>query len=101
RNADEIAAADDAVGRVELDPARARQIDLNPGMGRAGAGIAVRGIRGNEQIAGYKAGGDAEPAQRLDHEQGKVAAGARTCLQGVKRMLRALLMPFAIDEGVP
>ena len=37
RDADEIAVADDAVGRIEIDPSRARQIDLQPGMGRAAA----------------------------------------------------------------
>src|SRR5438552_16748056 len=29
---DEIAVADDAVGRIELDPSRARHIDLAPGV---------------------------------------------------------------------
>ena len=39
RDANEVAVADDAVGRIELDPAGARQIDLHPGMGRAAADI--------------------------------------------------------------
>src|SRR6185312_4046751 len=35
RHPDQVAGADDAVGRIELDPARARQIGLHPGVGRA------------------------------------------------------------------
>ena len=33
RNPDQVAIADDAVGRIEFDPARARQIDLAPCVG--------------------------------------------------------------------
>ena len=36
-DADQVAIADDAVGRVEFDPARARHVDLAPGVGRAAA----------------------------------------------------------------
>ena len=52
RHADEISRSDDAVGRIELDPAGARQIDLYPGMGEAAADIAVGPVAGNEEIAG-------------------------------------------------
>ena len=100
RDADQIAGADDAVGRIELDPAGARQIDLHPGMGRAAADIAMRAVAGNEQIAGDEARGDAEPAQRLDHEQRIVAAGAGSGLQRVERMLGAVLVALAIGEGL-
>ena len=41
RDTDEVAGADNAVGGIELDPAGARQIDLNPGMRRAAADIAM------------------------------------------------------------
>jgi hypothetical protein len=41
RDTDQIARALDAVGRIELDPARIRQIDLHPCMGRAAAGVLV------------------------------------------------------------
>src|ERR1700712_85610 len=51
---DEIAAADDAVGRIELDPAGARQIGLHPGMGGAAADIAMRAVAVNEQVARYQ-----------------------------------------------
>src|SRR6202022_736429 len=75
RHAYEVAGADDAVGGIELDPAGARQIALDPGVGRAAADIAVGAIAGDEQIPRYEARGDAEPPQRLDHEQRVVAAG--------------------------
>ena len=90
RDTNEIAGADDAVGRIELDPAGARQIDLHPGMRRAAADIAMRAVAGDEEISGHEARGDAEPAQRLDHEQRIVTAGAGTGLQRVERMLRAV-----------
>ena len=99
RHTDEVAGADDAVGRIELDPARARQIDLHPGMRRAAADIAMRAVAGNEEIAGDETRGDAEPPQRLDHEQRIVAAGAGPGLQRIERMLGALLVALAIGEG--
>src|SRR5260370_14770695 len=68
RDADEIAGADDAVGRIELDPARAWQIDLHPGMDRAAADIAMRAVAGDEDITGHETPGDAEPPHRLDQE---------------------------------
>ena len=37
RDPDEILAADEPIGRVELDPSRARQIDLAPGVRRPAA----------------------------------------------------------------
>ena len=100
RDADQVAGADDAVGRIELDPAGARQIDLHPGMGRAAADIAVRAVAGNEEIAGHEARGDAEPPQRLDHEQRIVAAAAGSGLQRIERMLGALLVALAVGEGL-
>ena len=51
-------------------------------------------------IAGDETRGDAEPAQRLDHEQRIVAAGAGAGLQRVERVLRALLVALAIGEGL-
>ena len=39
RDADQVTASDDAVGRVELDPAGARQVNLAPGVCRAAAAV--------------------------------------------------------------
>src|SRR5450759_1967325 len=41
-----------------------------------------------------------EALRRLDHEQRIVAAGAGPGLQGVERMLGALLVPLAVAEGL-
>src|SRR6202040_3330426 len=49
RDADQVAIADDAVGRVEFDPAGAGKVDLEPGMRGAAAdppAIARRHIEG-------------------------------------------------------
>src|SRR3954470_9660746 len=97
----EVARAEYAVGRVELDPARARQIHLYPGVGRAAARIAVRTIAGHEQISGHETRGDSEPPERLNHEQRVVPARARSGLQGIERMLGAMLVPLAIRERLP
>ena len=83
---------------IEFDPAGARQVDLHPGVGRAAADIAMVALAVHEQISRHEARGDAEPAQRLDHEQRIVAAGAGSGLQRVERMLRAVLVPLAIAE---
>src|SRR6267143_4338993 len=100
RHANEVAGAADAVGGIELDPAGARQVDLNPGVGRAAADIAMRAIAGSGDVSRHEARGDAEPPQRLDHEQRVVAAGAGSGLQRIERMLGALLVPLAVAEGL-
>ena len=100
RDADEVAGADDAVGGIELDPAGARQIDLHPGVGRAAADIAMGAVARDEDVSRHETRGDAEPPQRLDHEQRVVAAGAGFGLQRVERMLGAVLMPLAVGEGL-
>ena len=81
-------AAEQAGGRVEPDPAGAGQEDLGPGVqiGEVviGAGRAVeRHLVGLQlhQIAGHEAGGEAEPAQQLDQQPGRVPAGAGTIFQ--------------------
>src|ERR1700681_120760 len=55
RDTDEVAGADNAVGGIELDPAGARQIDLNPGMRRAAADIAMGAGAVDAQIARHEA----------------------------------------------
>jgi hypothetical protein len=69
-------------------------------MGRAAADIAVCAVAGNEEIAGDEARGDAEPSQRLDHEQRIIAATAGAGLQRIERMLGALLVALAVCEGL-
>ena len=75
RDADEILAADQPVGGVELDPARAGQEDLTPGVRRPAAqanGLVV--VLRDVDIAGDETGGDAKRARSLDHQDREVAA---------------------------
>ena len=44
RDANEVAIADDAAGRIEIDPAGSGQIDLSPSIRIAAMGIAPMGI---------------------------------------------------------
>ncbi len=83
-------AAEEAGGGVEADPAGAREIDLGPGVQvgevRRGPARALDGIDVGlelDQVAGDEAGGEAELAQHLDEEPGRVAAGAGAGLAGV------------------
>ncbi len=74
-------AGEQAGGRVEADPAGARQIDLAPGVQvgevDAGAGRAVErdevGLQ-LDQVAGDEACGEAEIAQHLDQQPAGIAA---------------------------
>ena len=88
RDADEVLAADQPIGGVELDPAGAGQIDLAPRMRRSAAepdGFTLR-LR-DIHIAGDETGGDAKRAGSLDHQDREVAAGAAALLQGLERRL--------------
>ena len=76
-------AAEQAGGGVEPDPAGAGQIDLGPGVqvGEVG-GRARRAFqrlhvgRQLDQVAGDEARGEAEVAQHLHQQPGRIAAGA-------------------------
>ena len=80
RNADpdQIAAADDAVGRVVLDPPGAGKKDLDPGMGRPATDEPVAAIDEGVviEIAGDELCRDAEAAACLHHQEREVAAAA-------------------------
>ncbi len=83
-------------GRVEADPAGAGQEHLGPGvevgevLGRP-AGTVEGGQVGDQldQVAGHEAGGQAEVAQHLDEQPGRVPARADAPLQGVLGLLDA------------
>src|SRR6202007_2171395 len=95
---DQVARADNAVCRVKLDPARARQIDLHPGRRRNAGGVAT--VVAGEEIAGDEARGYAEPAQRLDHQERIVSAGAGARLARIPGVRAAVLMALAIAESL-
>jgi hypothetical protein len=67
--------------RVEPDPARARQIDLGPGMQVGEILVRPAGARHRflvddqlDQVAGDEARGEAQAAQQLHQQPGAVAA---------------------------
>src|SRR5208337_552506 len=61
RDANEVPIADNAVGRVEFNPARSWQVDLTPRIRGAAAEMALPRIAtGHVEIAGDKAGSEAE-----------------------------------------
>src|SRR5262249_15316506 len=63
-----------AVGRIELDPPGARQIDFRPGMGSAAAGLCAAIVRCIVEITGDEAGAEAEAAHRLDQKKREIPA---------------------------
>ena len=94
-----------AGGGVEADPAGARQIDLGPGVQVGEIDVGALGtVEGDliglqlDQIAGDEAGGEAEMAQDLDQQPGRVAARARTVLQRFVRRLHARLHAHQIGD---
>ena len=87
-----------AGGRIETDPARARKIDLGPGMkvGEIVVG-ARRAVERNEvrlqlnKIAGDEARRETQMAQDLDERPGRIAARPEAALEGFFRALHARL----------
>src|ERR1700722_16308833 len=99
RDADEFFIADDASRRIEVDPARARNIDLDPGVGIAAGGTIVVIIIGQMQISGHEASSDAAGAQRRYHEHGKVTTTAAAEIERADGRLDTLLVPRDVLEG--
>src|SRR5271157_2428663 len=77
RDANEVPAAHNAVGRIEFDPAGARQEDLAPRMGRAAAAMTLLRVAARHiEIARDEPGGEAEGSRPLHHQRREIAAGA-------------------------
>ena len=77
-------------GGIEPDPARAGQIDFGPGVqigevgsGSGGAFERLHVGRQLNQIAGNEARGEAQMAQDLDQQPGRIAAGAACAASSV------------------
>src|SRR5580704_17875332 len=100
RDADEFFIADAAARRIEVDPARAWNVDLDPGMGVAAGGTVVV-IIGQMQISGHEPSGNAARAQRRYHEHGEVTTTAAAEIERADRRLDALLVPRYVLEGPP
>src|ERR1700720_4873211 len=94
----EVLIPDHATRRIEVDPARAGKIDLDPGMGVA-TGDTVVVVIGKMKISGHEPSGDPKRSQRRDHEHCKVATTPARELQGPDRVLDSLLMPRHMLEG--
>ena len=96
-----------ARGRVQANPAGAGQVDLAPGVqvgevGFGAAGAVQRFDVGLEldQIAGHKAGGQAQVAQHLRQQPARIAAGAAGQGEGFFRGLHARLQADQVADGV-
>src|SRR4249920_2846727 len=100
RDPDEAAVADDPAGRVEIDPARPRQIDLGPGVGVSAAVIPVVAAIRQMQIAGDKARRHSQRAHGLDHEHSEVATASTSDPESERRVLNSLLVPGHMGEGL-
>src|SRR3954462_3705411 len=81
-DADEVAIADDAVGRIELHPTGAWQIDLAPRMRRTAAENFAGVALGDVDVAGDEARRKTQGPRRLDHQGREVAARAAPERQG-------------------
>ena len=98
RNAHEVLIPDHAGRRIEVDPAGAGNVDLDPGMGVA-ADCTVVDVIGKMQISGHKPRGDSKRAQRCNHEHREVATTPAREGEGPDRVLDSLLVPRHVLEG--
>jgi predicted N-formylglutamate amidohydrolase len=102
RDAHEVLISDHAARRIEVDPARAGNVDLNPGMGvAAGDTVVVVIVIGKMQISGYEPRGDPKRAQSRNHEHRKVATASAREFQGPDRILSSFLVPRHMLECAP
>src|SRR5580692_83726 len=102
RDADEFFIADAAARRIEVDPARAWNVDLDPGVGvAAGNMIVVIVIVGQMQISGHEASGNAAGAKRRYHQHGEITTTAAGEIERTDGRLDTLLVPRDVLEGPP
>src|SRR5579862_455005 len=102
RDADEFFIADAASRRIEVDPARTWNVDLDPGVGVAAGGtIVVIIVIGQMQISGHEASGNAAAAKRRYHKHGEVTTTAAAEIERADRRLDALFVTRCVLEGPP
>ena len=99
RDAHQVLIPDHAARGIEVDPAGAGDVDLDPGMGVAPRDAVVVVVIVKMQISGNEPRGDSKRAQRRDHERRKVATAPAGELQGPDRVLNSLLMSRHMLEG--
>ena len=73
----EIAISDNGIGRIQLHPAGAGQIDVAPGVGGTAAVVFTITVA-QVKVAGYKPRCQTQRTQGLDHQERQVAAAAAT-----------------------
>lgn len=100
-NADQVPPASEIVGRIELDPAGAGKVDLDPRVSRTGADRAnfeafnCRVV----DVSADKTGRETEAAHGLHHEKGVVAATPGTCRKSLLRGLSPLRLRVLVGKG--
>src|SRR3984957_11540521 len=100
RDADEFFIADAASRRIEVDPAGAWNVDLDPGVGVAAGGtVVVVIIIGQMQISGHEASSHAAGAQRRYHQHGEITTAAAAEIEHADGRLNTLLVPRDVLEG--
>ena len=97
---DQVGVADNAIGRIELDPAAGRQINARPGVGMAGSQDALRRAAGRRavDISRHEPRRQAETSHSLDHQNREIPAAAATQSEGRQGRLRAALQAALILE---
>ncbi len=107
RDGDKSGPANAAAGRIEIDPASMRQIDLRPRMGcpmslinsRTNRRFLVRLERKGE-IARDKSRGEPESARRLDHQKGEATPPPVAEPQRLDTPLDSLGLPPPVEEAL-
>ena len=101
RDADEVLISHDASRRVEVDPARTRNVDLHPGVGVAAGDIVVVIIAGQMHVSRDEPRGNSARAKRGYHQHGEVTTTAAPEIECPGRSLGALLVPRYVFDGPP
>jgi hypothetical protein len=84
--------ADNAARWIEIDPALARQVGLNPSVSIAAHSVVSLVVIRHMEVAGDETRSNAERTQDRDHKHGEVAATPAPERERPKRVLDSLLM---------
>src|ERR1700684_2695959 len=96
----QVAVPHNTIGRIEIDPAGARQVSLHPSVSGTAARDACIVAR-NKDIPADEASGHAKRSRRFHHEDGEVPATSATALDCFVRALNALLDAPGVLELFP
>src|SRR6266481_7968896 len=97
-DADQIVVADDAVGRIELDPARTREVHPDP---RVSGAAADPPAFVDIEIAGYEMCSEPERAHSFHHQHREIAAAAAPQPQSPDRVLHTAFLTLDIGQILP